>query len=114
MNEALAGKLLISILAGTTISMMRDWVPASCTVVRSMPNTPTKARPFVLPTPLSQLAQIREGMTVLSTLAPSDPKTTINREILLALFTPLGRCRFLEEKVRLRVSVDSAHQPTAL
>ncbi|KAL8284277.1 hypothetical protein RQP46_005026 [Phenoliferia psychrophenolica] len=83
MSEALEGKLLISILAGTTISMMRGWVPASCTVVRSMPNTPTK---------------IREGMTVLSTLPPSDPKSSVNREILIALFTPLGKCRFLEEK----------------
>lgn len=42
MSKALEGKLLISILAGTTISMMTSWVPASCTVVRSMPNTPTK------------------------------------------------------------------------
>lgn len=44
MSEALEGKLLISILAGTTISMMREWVPETCTVVRSMPNTPTKVR----------------------------------------------------------------------
>lgn len=38
-------------------------------------------------------------MTVLSTLTPSDPKTTVHRAILLALFTPLGKCRFLDEKV---------------
>lgn len=37
-------------------------------------------------------------MTVLSTLPPSDKGTPINREILLALFNPLGKCRFLEEK----------------
>lgn len=37
-------------------------------------------------------------MTVLSTLSPSDPGTPINREILLALFNPLGKCRFLDEK----------------
>jgi pyrroline-5-carboxylate reductase len=48
MSEALEGKLLISILAGTTISMMREWVPSSCTVVRSMPNTPSKVRPVRL------------------------------------------------------------------
>jgi len=42
MSKALEGKLLISILAGTTIGMMREWVPKSCTVVRSMPNTPSK------------------------------------------------------------------------
>ncbi|GAA6017972.1 hypothetical protein JCM10207_002726 [Rhodosporidiobolus poonsookiae] len=83
MTEALEGKLLISILAGTTISMMREWVPESCTVVRSMPNTPAK---------------IREGMTVISSLDPALPKTPVNRDILTALFTPLGRCRFMEEK----------------
>ncbi|BGP08676.1 delta 1-pyrroline-5-carboxylate reductase [Rhodotorula toruloides] len=83
MSEALEGKLLISILAGTTISMMREWVPSSCTVVRSMPNTPSK---------------IREGMTVVSSLDPSDSKTPVNREILMALFTPLGKCRFMDEK----------------
>ncbi|KAK4334993.1 Pyrroline-5-carboxylate reductase [Rhodotorula toruloides] len=83
MSEALEGKLLISILAGTTISMMREWVPSSCTVVRSMPNTPSK---------------IREGMTVVSSLDPSDAKTPVNREILMALFTPLGKCRFMDEK----------------
>lgn len=38
---------------------------------------------------------------MLSTLAPSDPNTIVNREILLALFTPLGKCRFLDEKVPL-------------
>ncbi|SGY80389.1 BQ5605_C008g05374 [Microbotryum silenes-dioicae] len=84
MYKALQGKLLISILAGTTISQYREWVPKSCTVVRAMPNTPSK---------------IREGMTVLSSLSPSDPETPKNRDILLALFTPLGRCRFMDEKV---------------
>lgn len=38
-------------------------------------------------------------MTVVSTLSTSDPKTPVNRDILTALFTPLGKCRFLEEKV---------------
>ncbi|GAA5936610.1 pyrroline-5-carboxylate reductase [Sporobolomyces koalae] len=83
MSEALEGKLLISILAGTTISMMKEWVPASCTVVRSMPNTPSK---------------IREGMTVVSSLDPANPRTTVQRDILMALFTPLGKCRFMDEK----------------
>ncbi|GAA5830679.1 hypothetical protein JCM3766R1_003387 [Sporobolomyces carnicolor] len=83
MSDALEGKLLISILAGTTIGMMREWVPASCTVVRSMPNTPSK---------------IREGMTVVSSLDPTNPKTPVQRDILMALFTPLGKCRFMDEK----------------
>ncbi|GAA6061315.1 hypothetical protein JCM10212_003205 [Sporobolomyces blumeae] len=83
MSQALEGKLLISILAGTTISMMREWVPESCTVVRSMPNTPSK---------------VREGMVVVSSLDAADPKTPVQREILMALFTPLGKCRFMDEK----------------
>ncbi|GAA5854787.1 hypothetical protein JCM5353_003436 [Sporobolomyces roseus] len=83
MSQALEGKLLISILAGTTIGMMREWVPSSCTVVRSMPNTPSK---------------IREGMTVVSSLDASNPQTPVQRDILMALFTPLGKCRFMEEK----------------
>ena len=52
MSEALEGKLLISILAGTTIGMMREWVPSSCTVVRSMPNTPSKVNAFPYPSSL--------------------------------------------------------------
>jgi hypothetical protein len=42
MREALEGKLLISILAGTTISQLKSWVPPSTRVVRAMPNTPCK------------------------------------------------------------------------
>ncbi|KAK4057279.1 delta 1-pyrroline-5-carboxylate reductase [Microbotryomycetes sp. JL221] len=83
MSQALENKLLISILAGTTIPMMREWVPSSCTVVRSMPNTPSK---------------IREGMTVVSTLDPTNSQTPFYRDILMALFTPLGKCRFMDEK----------------
>jgi pyrroline-5-carboxylate reductase len=37
-------------------------------------------------------------MTVLTTLSPTDPQSVKYREILLALFTPLGKCRFLDEK----------------
>lgn len=42
MSEALEGKLLISILAGVTISQLVDMVPSSTRVVRAMPNTPCK------------------------------------------------------------------------
>jgi pyrroline-5-carboxylate reductase len=44
MSDALEGKLLISILAGMTISQLKAWVPASTRVVRAMPNTPCKVR----------------------------------------------------------------------
>lgn len=42
MAEALEDKLVISILAGSTIAQLCELVPASCRVVRAMPNTPTR------------------------------------------------------------------------
>lgn len=39
-------------------------------------------------------------MIVVSSLDPSNPKTPVQRDILMALFTPIGRCRFMDEKVR--------------
>lgn len=38
-------------------------------------------------------------MVVVSSLDPADPKTSVHRDILMALFTPIGRCRFMDEKV---------------
>ncbi|EJF65920.1 pyrroline-5-carboxylate reductase [Dichomitus squalens] len=82
MKEALDGKLLISILAGVTIAQLEAMVLPSTKVVRAMPNTPCK---------------IREGMTVVSTLEPSD-ESELERSIILNIFSSIGRCRFLEEK----------------
>lgn len=45
MHEALSNKLLISILAGTTTSQLRSFVPSSTRVVRAMPNTPCQVSP---------------------------------------------------------------------
>lgn len=42
MYPALEGKLVISILAGTTTAQLQAWVPSSTRVVRAMPNTPCK------------------------------------------------------------------------
>jgi pyrroline-5-carboxylate reductase len=42
MQEALAGKIVISICAGVTIAQLKSWVPPSTTVIRAMPNTPSK------------------------------------------------------------------------
>jgi pyrroline-5-carboxylate reductase len=41
--------------------------------------------------------QIREGMTVVSTLPPS-PYEEIDNAIILKIFSSIGRCRFLDEK----------------
>lgn len=42
MAAAIAGKLVVSICAGVTISQLEGWVPEGTTVVRAMPNTPCK------------------------------------------------------------------------
>jgi len=88
MSSALESKLLISILAGVTISQLTALVPASSRVVRAMPNTPCR---------------IREGMTVVSAIPTSSSPTRdlqpeLDRAIILAIFSSIGRCRFLDEK----------------
>lgn len=40
MHAACANKLVISILAGVTITQLQSWLPDSTRVVRAMPNTP--------------------------------------------------------------------------
>jgi len=80
MQEALENKLLISILAGATISQLTQMVGPTTRVVRAMPNTPCK---------------IREGMTVVSTL---NENQSLDRSIILNIFSSIGRCRFLDEK----------------
>ncbi|KAI0046709.1 pyrroline-5-carboxylate reductase [Auriscalpium vulgare] len=82
MQEALDGKLVISILAGVTIAQLTAWVPASARVIRAMPNTPCR---------------IREGMTVVSTLPPSATAAR-DRSIVLQIFSSIGRVRILDEK----------------
>ncbi|KAK7054987.1 delta 1-pyrroline-5-carboxylate reductase [Paramarasmius palmivorus] len=82
MKEALDGKLLISILAGVTIAQLSSWVLPTTKVIRAMPNTPCK---------------IREGMTVVSTI-PTSSDEELDRDIILKIFSSIGRCRFLDEK----------------
>ncbi|KAG8868005.1 delta 1-pyrroline-5-carboxylate reductase [Serendipita sp. 405] len=84
MKEALENKLVISILAGVTISQMEGWVAPNTRLVRAMPNTPCK---------------IREGMTVVTPLTCSDAANPdLEEKIILNIFSSIGRCRFLEEK----------------
>lgn len=79
MAEALAGKLLISICAGTRLSQLCRWVPGA-RVVRAMPNTPSV---------------IRAGMTVLSAEDDVSEDDLARAE---RLFGAIGRCRVLDEK----------------
>jgi pyrroline-5-carboxylate reductase len=44
LKEALAGKLLISILTGVTIAQLSNWVLPSTTVIRAMPNVACRVR----------------------------------------------------------------------
>jgi len=81
MREAIHGKLLISIMAGVTINQLSSWLDPSVRIIRAMPNTPSK---------------IREGMTVVSTLPLGCEES--EREIILAIFSSISRCRFLDEK----------------
>jgi pyrroline-5-carboxylate reductase len=42
MKDALKNKLVISIMAGVTISQMAAWLDSSTRITRAMPNTPSK------------------------------------------------------------------------
>ncbi|KAF8925361.1 pyrroline-5-carboxylate reductase [Dissophora ornata] len=79
-QEALTGKLLISICAGVTIDQLQSWTTPSTTVIRAMPNTPCK---------------IREGMTVISCRPNTDIQSL---DFTSKIFSTLGRCRILDEK----------------
>ena len=83
-REALAGKLLISILAGVSVSQIEKTIysgasisddePVRCRIVRVMPNT---------------ASLIRESMTVIAT---SDPPLPQSLEALVSwIFTRIGR-----------------------
>ncbi|KAI8869945.1 pyrroline-5-carboxylate reductase [Ramicandelaber brevisporus] len=80
MQSAVAGKLVISICAGVTLTQLREWTSEGTRVVRAMPNTPSK---------------IREGMCVIA--CPPDTSET-DKSYATSIFAPLGRCRILDEK----------------
>lgn len=100
LHEALAGKLLVSILAGVTIAQLEEWVPSNTRVLRAMPNTPTKVRIRACAFCNQHAeAQIREGMTVISSLPESQGDfASVDQQRVETIFRSIGRCRFLEEK----------------
>lgn len=79
-REALAGKLVVSIAAGVTLTQLGSWLPQS-SVIRAMPNTP---------------CLIGEGMTVLA----RGPGVG-DREVasVSRLFETVGRCIEVEDKL---------------
>lgn len=79
-REALAGKLVVSIAAGVTLTQLAGWLPQSA-VIRAMPNTP---------------CLIGEGMTVLA----RGPGVG-DREVAAVsrLFETVGRCIEVEDKL---------------
>ncbi len=79
-REALAGKLVISIAAGVTLTQLAGWLPESA-VIRAMPNTP---------------CLIGEGMTVLARgRGVGDPAVAAATR----LFETVGRCIEVEDKL---------------
>lgn len=79
-REALAGKLVVSIAAGVTLTQLAAWLPQSA-VIRAMPNTP---------------CLIGEGMTVLARGPGVGDRevATVSR-----LFETVGRCIEVEDKL---------------
>ncbi len=79
-REALAGKLVISIAAGVTLTQLGSWLPDS-SVIRAMPNTP---------------CLIGEGMTVLAR-----GRGVADTEVAAAsrFFETVGRCIEVEDKL---------------
>ena len=85
MREALAGKLLISICAGTTVEQIEGYLygeskdgEKKCTVVRAMPNT---------------ASAIKESMTVVATSTPPlDEETT---SLITWIFERIGKVVYL-------------------
>jgi pyrroline-5-carboxylate reductase len=79
LQQAMRGKLLISIAAGIRLEQLDAWLPETA-LIRAMPNTP---------------CTIREGMTV---LAPGPRVEPHHLDAARDIFSSVGRCRVLREK----------------
>lgn len=74
------GNIVISIMAGVTISRMQSWLPDGSSVIRVMPNTPT---------------QVNAGM---SALARGSHVSESQLKVSETLFAAVGRTIVLDEK----------------
>ncbi len=91
-REALAGKTVISIAAGVTLSQLAGWLPQSA-VIRAMPNTP---------------CLINEGMTV---VARGPGVSDAAAATAVRLFETVGRCVEVEDKLMDAVTSLGASGP---
>lgn len=91
-REALAGKTVISIAAGVTLTQLAGWLPASA-VIRAMPNTP---------------CLINEGMTV---VARGPGVGDAAAAVAVRLFETVGRCVEVEDKLMDAVTSLGASGP---
>ncbi|CCG80872.1 Pyrroline-5-carboxylate reductase [Taphrina deformans PYCC 5710] len=80
MRESLHGKVLISILAGTTIGTLQSLCPPDTKVVRVMPNTPSR---------------IRKGMSV---IVPGEGVAGTELELVSWIFNQVGKTLVMDEK----------------
>lgn len=72
--------IIISIMAGVTISKMENWLPKNASVLRAMPNTP---------------AQVNAGMTA---IARGSHVSDEQQQVAEELFSGIGKTIVLEEK----------------
>ncbi|KAK9449848.1 pyrroline-5-carboxylate reductase dimerization-domain-containing protein [Limtongia smithiae] len=94
MQEALKGKILISLLAGTTIKQITDFVGPETIVVRAMPNTPCRIRQGMTVVCFPYLASpSSSSVDLVAVSAAPSVKATIHW-----IFSQIGRALFLEEK----------------
>jgi pyrroline-5-carboxylate reductase len=93
LSNALSGSLVVSIAAGITCARLEAVLPGDATVVRVMPNTP---------------ALVGEGMSVVS---GGTNATTEQTELVLGLFSALGKAIMLDERYQDAATAISGSGP---
>lgn len=95
-SEIASGKLLVSILAGTTLGRLREAFPHAANIVRSMPNTP---------------GQIGAGV---SAYAPLEPLSEAHSSIVRNILGALGQYHLVPEEQLDAVTALSGSGPAYL
>ncbi|KAK9479742.1 pyrroline-5-carboxylate reductase dimerization-domain-containing protein [Lipomyces japonicus] len=98
MQEALRGKILISVLAGKTLRQIQQVCGPDTYVIRAMPNTPAKIRQGMtvisfptLPSPSSSVASLADTL-------PAVMAAPVVRPAVQWVFSQVGRALVLDEK----------------